>query len=89
MSASDEDNKRSASACAATVLVTGGGGYVASHCVMELLQKGFDVVTIDTFVNSVKGNVKQCGKRRQKHVIKFEQKISGRSFIHKWLSEMT
>ncbi len=78
MSASDNDGKRfaSASARAATVLVTGGGGYVASHCVVELLQKGFDVVAIDNFVNSVKGNVKRCGKQRQKHVIMFERKYA-------------
>ena len=38
-----------------TVFVTGGGGYVASHCIVELLNEGFDVVAVDNFVNSIKG----------------------------------
>lgn len=38
-----------------TVFVTGGGGYVASHSIVELLNDGFDVVAVDNFVNSIKG----------------------------------
>ncbi len=37
------------------VLVTGGGGYVGSHCVEQLLQAGFKVVAVDNYVNSVRG----------------------------------
>jgi len=29
------------------ILVTGGAGYIGSHCVLELLEKGFDVVIFD------------------------------------------
>ena len=35
-----------------TVLVTGGAGYIGSHTCVELLEKGFDVVSIDNLVNS-------------------------------------
>lgn len=38
-----------------TVLVTGGGGYVGSHCIVELLNADFEVIVIDNYVNSVKG----------------------------------
>lgn len=31
----------------AAVLVVGGAGYIGSHCVMELAQRGYDVVTFD------------------------------------------
>jgi len=40
-----------------TVLVTGGAGYVGSHCVVELLKEEYNVIVIDNFVNSMKGAV--------------------------------
>jgi len=36
-----------------TVFVTGGAGYIGSHCVLSLLEAGYDVVAIDNFANSV------------------------------------
>ncbi|MFA6922649.1 MAG: UDP-glucose 4-epimerase GalE [Bacteroidales bacterium] len=36
----------------AKILVTGGTGYIGSHTVVELQQKGFDVVIVDNFSNS-------------------------------------
>ena len=36
----------------ATVLVTGGAGYIGSHTCVELLQRGFDVVVVDDLSNS-------------------------------------
>ena len=36
----------------ATVLVTGGAGYIGSHMCVELLQAGHDVVVIDNLSNS-------------------------------------
>ncbi len=35
-----------------SVLVTGGTGYIGSHTVVELMQKGFDVVVVDNLSNS-------------------------------------
>ena len=37
-----------------TILVTGGGGYIGSHCIIELLNEGFDVIAVDNFVNCIK-----------------------------------
>lgn len=34
------------------VLVTGGSGYIGSHTVVELLNKGYDVIIVDNFSNS-------------------------------------
>lgn len=36
-----------------TVLVTGGAGYIGSHCVISLLEAGFEVIALDNFANSV------------------------------------
>lgn len=34
------------------ILVTGGAGYIGSHTIVELIDKGFDVVSIDNFSRS-------------------------------------
>ena len=36
----------------ATVLVTGGAGYIGSHTCVTLLEQGYDIVVVDNFVNS-------------------------------------
>lgn len=38
-----------------TVLVTGGAGYIGSHCVVTLQESGYTVVALDNFANSVTG----------------------------------
>ena len=35
-----------------TILVTGGSGYIGSHCVYTLLDAGYDVVVFDNLSNS-------------------------------------
>ena len=37
------------------ILVTGGAGYVGSHCVLQILQSGHDVVIIDNLINASRG----------------------------------
>jgi len=44
------------------ILVTGGTGYIGSHTVVALQQKGFDVVIIDNLSNSHAGVVDRIGK---------------------------
>lgn len=45
-----------------SILVTGGTGYIGSHTVVELIQKGYEVVIIDNLANSrieVLNNIKK------------------------------
>ncbi|CAL9686313.1 unnamed protein product [Knipowitschia caucasica] len=37
------------------ILVTGGAGYIGSHCVVELIEAGFEPVVVDNFSNAVRG----------------------------------
>lgn len=39
------------------VLVTGGAGYIGSHCVVELIESGYKPVVVDNLSNAVKGTV--------------------------------
>lgn len=39
------------------VLVTGGGGYIGSHCVVELIEAGYQPVVVDNFSNAVRGKL--------------------------------
>ena len=34
------------------VLVTGGCGYIGSHTMVDLIAKGFEVVSVDNLVNA-------------------------------------
>lgn len=35
-----------------TILVTGGAGYIGSHCCIALIEAGYDIVVVDNFSNS-------------------------------------
>ena len=56
-----------------TIFVTGGAGYIGSHCIVELLECGYDVVAIDNFTNSV---IEENG---QSAALKRVEKITGKN----------
>ena len=35
-----------------SILVTGGAGYIGCHCVVELLEAGYNVIVIDNCINA-------------------------------------
>lgn len=46
------DNNQNTGPC---ILVTGGAGYIGTHCIVQLLEKDYNVVAIDNFSNAVAG----------------------------------
>ncbi len=45
-----------------TILVTGGAGYIGSHMVLELLDRGEDVVVIDDLSTGIRKSVPESVK---------------------------
>ncbi len=41
------------------ILVTGGAGFIGSHTCLEMLQKGYDLIVIDSYINSNKKSLKR------------------------------
>jgi len=58
-----------------TILVTGGGGYIASHCILQLLLEDFNVIAVDNFINCIKGP-----KALPESLVRV-QKLTGKSLI--------
>lgn len=58
-----------------TIFVTGGAGYIGSHCIVELLECGYDVVAIDNFANSV------VEGKGESAALKRVEKITGKNVI--------
>jgi hypothetical protein len=54
------------------VLVTGGAGYIGSHCCIDLLQAGYDVVVV-----SEVNNIKFAQKEREEE-IEAEERVQGK-----------
>ena len=59
----------------ATILVTGGSGYIGSHTVLELLNKNYEVVVVDNFSNSSFESIRRVQKITGKTVIFYEADI--------------
>ena len=42
-----------------TILVTGGAGYIGSHCSVTLLEAGYDLVVVDNLCNSSRESLRR------------------------------
>lgn len=51
------------------VLVTGGAGYIGSHCVVELIEAGYQPVVVDNFSNAVRGKFHWNNRLMNNYVI--------------------
>ena len=67
----------------ATILVTGGCGYIGSHTVLELLNKNYDVVVVDNFSNSSFESIRRVQKIPGKEVTFYEADIRDQAMMEK------
>ncbi len=60
------------------ILVTGGTGYIGSHTIVDLINNGFDVISVDSFINSdgtaLEGIEKITGKRIKNYQVDLRDK---------------
>ena len=65
------------------ILVTGGAGYIGAHTVVELLNKGEEVVIIDNFSNSKPAVLKAIKKITNKDFNFYELNYVDRDKLEK------
>ncbi len=71
----------------ATILVTGGAGYIGSHTCVELLNRGDDVIIVDNLVNSKVEAVRRVEKITGKTVKFYEEDLLNREALEKIFQE--
>lgn len=65
------------------ILVTGGAGYIGSHTVLSLLEKGYDVVVLDNHSNSSYESLRRIESLTGRNVIYYEGDVSDRLLLKK------
>ena len=51
------------------IFITGGAGYIGSHCAISLINKGYTPIIIDNFTNSFPGVIKKIQLISKKKII--------------------
>lgn len=69
------------------ILVTGGTGYIGSHTVVELIERGYNVVIIDNLTNSEKSVVDRIEKITNIRPIFYEGDIRDRELLERIFTE--
>ena len=54
------------------IFITGGAGYIGSHCVLSLIKHGYAPVILDNFSNSSKVTIKKLEKIDKKKIIFYD-----------------
>ncbi|KAK8742883.1 hypothetical protein OTU49_001708 [Cherax quadricarinatus] len=65
-----------------TVFVTGGTGYIGSHCIIDLLNEGYEVITIDNLTNSRSGALRRVQEITGKSVTFYECDLLDGRAVH-------
>jgi UDP-glucose 4-epimerase len=70
-----------------TILVTGGSGYIGSHTVLELLNKGYKVIVLDNLCNSSEESLNRVEKLTGKKVKFYKADIRDRAAMEQIFAE--
>lgn len=71
----------------ATILVTGGAGYIGTHTDVELLNKGYNVISVDNYVNSSPVALKRVDRITGKKVIRYDGDVRDPKLMDRIFSE--
>ena len=58
-----------------TLLITGGAGYIGSHTCLVLLEKGYRLIVVDSFVNSSKESLEKVKSYLQNKIEFVSEKL--------------
>lgn len=64
------------------ILVTGGAGYIGSHTCVELLNAGYNVITVDNYSNSVPESINRVWKITGKKINSFDCDIRDKDKLY-------
>lgn len=67
----------------ATVLLTGGAGYIGSHTALEFLEAGVDVIVVDNFYNSCAKSIERVEKLTGKKIKLYEADVCDKEATRK------
>uniref|UniRef100_A0A0P4WGH7 UDP-N-acetylglucosamine 4-epimerase n=3 Tax=Scylla TaxID=6760 RepID=A0A0P4WGH7_SCYOL len=79
----DVTSSRSKMSKQKTVFVTGGTGYIGSHCIVDLLNEGYEVITIDNLTNSRSGALRRVEEITGKKVTFYQCDLLDGETVHK------
>ena len=51
------------------IFITGGAGYIGTHCVISLISNGYNPIVLDNFSNSHKSVINKLEKISNKKII--------------------
>lgn len=69
------------------ILVTGGTGYIGSHTIVDLIQSGFDVISVDSFVNSDEKPLEGIESITGKHIKNYKVDLCNESALKEVFEE--
>ncbi|MDO5309201.1 MAG: UDP-glucose 4-epimerase GalE [Planctomycetia bacterium] len=71
----------------ASVLLTGGAGYIGSHTALAFLEQGIDVVVADNFCNSQPEAIRRVERLAQKEIKVYEADVCDRAAMRRIFEE--